>query len=173
MSLELCSISASLTELLARFSLGDHTQPPHALSSTVRAQASDFLKRMAAWFPFTNPSVPTTTASLSGVSPLFELSLSYSKLAILLAPKPQALEFPRGKKEVGWKARVRATEESWRAMRAVVKGKGKGRSADGWALEEVAEWIITVLVRLPLCLSTLLGNLLDSADTLSHHHPTP
>lgn len=147
-SLELCSITASLTELLARFSLGDHTQPPHALFSTVRSQASDFLKRMAAWFPFTNPSLTTTITTPSGVSPLFELSLAYSKLAILLAPKPKSLEYPRGKKEVGWKARVRATEESWKAMRADVrgKGKGKGRSADGWALEEVAEWIITVLV---------------------------
>lgn len=148
-SLELCSISASLTELLARFSLSDHTDPPNSLSPTTRSQASDFLKRMAAWFPFTNPSQTTNTTTPSGVSPLFELSLSYSKLAILLAPRPRPLEFPRGKKEVGWKARVRATEESWKAMRAITKGKGKGRSADGWALEEVAEWIITVLVRLP------------------------
>jgi len=56
------------------------------------------------------------------------------------------LVFPKSKKEVGWKLRVRATEESWRVMKVVGKSKGKGKQADGWALEEVSDWIISVLV---------------------------
>lgn len=71
--------------------------------------------------------------------------MTYSKLAILLAPRPKVLVFPKGKKEVGWKLRIRATEESWKEMRMVGKSKGKGK-ADGWALEEVSEWIVSVLV---------------------------
>jgi pre-rRNA-processing protein IPI1 len=99
---------------------------------------------MAAWFPFHNPT--TATSSSTGVSPAFELSLTYSKLAILLAPRPKVLVFPKSKKEVGWKLRIRAIEESWREMRLITKNKGKGKQADGWALEEVSEWIISVLV---------------------------
>jgi pre-rRNA-processing protein IPI1 len=141
-SLELCSVTAALAEILARSILAHDADT--ADIRAVRSIASDFLKRMAAWFPFSNP----TSATSSGVSPAFELSLTYSKLAILLAPRPKGLVFPKGKKEVGWKVRIRATEESWKEMKAIGKGKGKGRSADGWALEEVSEWIISVLVRL-------------------------
>lgn len=139
-SLELCTVSASLAELLAR-----HALAAPDMSRIVRSNASDFLKRMAAWFPFSQPS--TASTSSTGVSPAFELSLTYSNLAILLAPRPQPLVYPEGKKEAGWKGRVRATEESWKAMRAVTKGKSSSRGADGWALEEVSEWITTVLVR--------------------------
>lgn len=31
-------------------------------------------------------------------------------------------------------------------MKVVGKSKGKGKQADGWALEEVSDWIISVLV---------------------------
>jgi len=133
-------VTAALTEILARSILSHDSDT--ADIRTTRSIASDFLKRMAAWFPFSNPA--GSTSSSTGVSPAFELSLTYSKLAILLAPRPKALVFPKGNKEIGWKLRIRATEESWKAMRSV--GKGKGRSADGWALEEVSEWIISVLV---------------------------
>jgi pre-rRNA-processing protein IPI1 len=139
-SLELCTITAALSEILSRSILSHDSEV--ADIRTVRANASDFLKRMAAWFPFSNPA--TATSSSTGVSPAFELSLTYSKLAILLAPRPKILVFPKGKKEVGWKLRIRATEESWKTMRSI--GKGKGKQADGWALEEVSEWIISVLV---------------------------
>jgi len=141
-SLELCTVSAALTEILSRSILSHDSEI--ADIRTVRSNASDFLKRMAAWFPFHNPS--TATSSSTGVSPAFDLSLTYSKLAILLAPRPKVLAFPKGKKEVGWKLRIRASEESWKEMRMIGKSKGKGK-ADGWALEEVSEWIISVLVR--------------------------
>jgi pre-rRNA-processing protein IPI1 len=101
---------------------------------------------MAAWFPFRLPKAVTS----SGLSPAFSLSLSYANLAVLLAPRPPKLVFPRGlPRELGVRGRVRAVEQAWglirdQAMKA--KGKGKAGGADVWALEEVAQWVVDVLV---------------------------
>jgi hypothetical protein len=81
--------------------------------------------------------------------------LSYAKLAVLLAPRPARLIFPRGRgrrRELGLRGRVRAVEEAWKTMRdqaSRAKSKGKasgGVGADIWALEEVANWVEDVLV---------------------------
>ncbi|WVQ80727.1 hypothetical protein IAT38_002832 [Cryptococcus sp. DSM 104549] len=148
--LALCTTTASLTELLGRAILSRASSLPNAELKQVRACVSDFLKRMAAWFPFHSPRSQLPTPG--GLTPGFELSLAYANLAVMLAPRPCALEFPqsleRGKKEVGWRERVKATEEAWRKMREmerVSKGKGKAGAADHWAMEEVAEWVDDVL----------------------------
>ncbi|RSH89327.1 hypothetical protein EHS25_002439 [Saitozyma podzolica] len=160
-SLALCTVCASLAEVLASTILSSETSPASATAATavledipaVRSSISDFLRRMAAWFPFHLPRAGTATAS-SGLSPAFALSLSYAKLAVLLAPRPARLIFPRGRgrrRELGLRGRVRAVEEAWKTMRdqaSRAKSKGKasgGVGADIWALEEVANWVEDVL----------------------------
>ena len=47
---------------------------------------------------------------------------------------------------------VRAVEEAWTEMRAQAKrvdGKGQVGRADEWALEEVSDWVVEILVSLP------------------------
>ncbi|OCF40193.1 pre-rRNA-processing protein IPI1 [Kwoniella heveanensis CBS 569] len=175
--LALCTTTATLTHLLGRSILAS-TKASSSGSTTsdtylsaemkeARGCVSDFLKRMAAWFPFhasasassTSGLRATTTAATlapSGLTPAFELSLVYANLAMLLTPRPVELAYPReltrGKKEVGWRERVKAIEIAWNDMRerekggnAKSKGKGKANGADHWAMEEVAEWVVDIL----------------------------
>ncbi|WVR06282.1 hypothetical protein IAU60_003312 [Kwoniella sp. DSM 27419] len=145
----LCTITATLTELLARSIL---TRAPATLTpelKEVKNNVSDFLRRMAAWFPFhTSRSAAPTP---SGVSPALELSMTYANLAVLLAPRPVTLKYPKdlliGRREVTWKERVRAVDIAWNDMREREKGKGKGKAngADLWAMEEVAQWVVDTL----------------------------
>ncbi|WWD18408.1 hypothetical protein CI109_102858 [Kwoniella shandongensis] len=152
--LALCNTTASLTELLARAILTRAPPNPSPELKEVRSCVSDFLKRMAAWFPFRSPKSQALTPS--GLSPGFELSLAYSNLAVLLAPRPPALVWPETTTSKGGPARqsrsamrVKAVETAWGKMRETArdtgKGKGKASSADNWAMEEVAEWVKDVL----------------------------
>ncbi|WVQ96749.1 hypothetical protein IAU59_003856 [Kwoniella sp. CBS 9459] len=174
--LALCTTTATLTHLLAQSILAsspaDTTSngsgKPHLTAEMREARGcvSDFLKRMAAWFPFHTPSsssgsksASAATLAPSGLTPAFELSLVYANLAMLLAPRPVELKYPkelvRGKKEVGWREKVKAVEIAWSDMRerekgsAKSKGKGKatgaGAGPDHWAMEEVAEWVVDIL----------------------------
>ncbi|WWC70685.1 uncharacterized protein I206_104636 [Kwoniella pini CBS 10737] len=145
--LALCTTTASLTELLARAVLTRSTQSSSEIKE-VRSCISDFLKRMAAWFPFSSTRLNVVTPS--GLTAGFELSLVYSNLAVLLAPRPVELIWPKDlRKEPGWRERIKAVEAAWSQMRARqnVKGKGKAKEkgADNWAMEEVASWVIEVL----------------------------
>ena len=103
---------------------------------------------MAPYFPFNAPSAPSPT----GLTPSIELNLVYANLVILLAPNLPALELPKnGRKEVGWRERVKIIEETWKGMREV-QNNGKGRKKmDEWAMDEVSDWIIDLLVRLSRC----------------------
>ncbi|WVW84585.1 hypothetical protein I302_106619 [Kwoniella bestiolae CBS 10118] len=146
--LALCTTTASLTEFLARAILTRSTSNPSSEVKEVRSSISDFLKRMAAWFPFSSNrlNVPTPNGLTAG----FELSLVYSNLAVLLAPRPVKLVWPKEKsqKELGWREKLRAIESAWAEMRRKqgMRGKGKGKeNADEWALEEVASWVVEVL----------------------------
>ncbi|WRT67705.1 uncharacterized protein IL334_004677 [Kwoniella shivajii] len=148
--LALCTTTAALTELLARAIFTRSPTNPSSEIREVRGCVSDFLKRMAAWFPFSSHrlSVPTP----SGLTAGFELSLVYSNLAVLLAPRPVELIWPKeNKKEISWKERVKAIEVAWESMRqrerskGKGKGKGKGDGADEWAMEEVASWVVDIL----------------------------
>ena len=147
--LGLCSVTASLTEALAHPTLSASSAATP--TEEVHAGVSDFLRRMAPYFPI-RALKPASTPN--GLSPAFALSLSYANLTVLLAPRPPVLVFPRGvRREVGWRGRVRAVEEAWtimRTQRRKVTGKGKVGGADAWALEEVAEWVVEILVSLYL-----------------------
>nr|XP_018262460.1 pre-rRNA-processing protein IPI1 [Kwoniella dejecticola CBS 10117]OBR84618.1 pre-rRNA-processing protein IPI1 [Kwoniella dejecticola CBS 10117] len=154
--LALCTTTASLTELLARAILTRSSGVPEIAAETkeVRSCISDFLKRMAAWFPFSSSRLNVPTPS--GLTAGFELSLVYSNLAVLLAPRPVELVWPkdvRSTTSTGWRDRAKAIEVAWTQMRARQitnakgkgKGKGKEKGADDWAMEEVASWVIEVL----------------------------
>ena len=84
-------------------------------------------------------------------APGFTLSLSYATVSVLLTPQPPAVRFPRvGRQELGWKLRIEAVQTAWGDMREErnrVQAKGKAGGADNWALEEVADWIKSLLVR--------------------------
>lgn len=149
-SLELCTVTASLTERLAHAVLSRQSASasPSPLIKEVRSTASDFLRRMSAYFPFHSPR-PSSRTSPNGLTPELELSLSYANLAVLLAPAPIPLSYPLGfKRDIGWKERVRAIETAWKSMREQSRNesKGKGKKIEGWALDEVAEWIVNILV---------------------------
>ncbi|WWC88751.1 uncharacterized protein L201_003664 [Kwoniella dendrophila CBS 6074] len=153
--LALCITTASLTELLARAILTRVTGNISGEVKEVRGCISDFLKRMAAWFPFSSSrlSIPAPNGLTSG----FELSLVYSNLAVLLAPQPIPLSYPTSKdlkqRELNWKDKIKMIELAWEQMRQrqnQKQNKGKGKSketnnADDWAMEEVASWIVEVL----------------------------
>ncbi|WVF69251.1 hypothetical protein IAT40_004027 [Kwoniella sp. CBS 6097] len=178
--LALCTTTATLTHLLARSILASTKSTSTSTASgnghlsaemkEARGCVSDFLKRMAAWFPFhtstsssSSKAAAAATLAPSGLTPAFELSLVYANLAMILAPRPVELKYPkeliRGKKEVGWREKVKAIEIAWNEMRerekgnAKSKGKGKasgagsgsGAGADHWAMEEVAEWAVDIL----------------------------
>ncbi|OWT40035.1 pre-rRNA-processing protein IPI1 [Cryptococcus neoformans Bt1] len=143
-SLALCVMTASLTELLADAILTRATPDANTPElRQVKSCISDFHRRMTGWFPFNS----RTTQTPSGVTPGFELSLAYARLAVLLAPRPVDLKFTKHStkrgKEVGWRERVKATEEAWKTMR---EAKGKGKIGQNqWAMEEVADWVVEVL----------------------------
>lgn len=108
---------------------------------------------MAAWFPFRSSR---TALSPTGLSPALALSLSYANLAVLLAPQPVKLEWPKStpatRRDAGWRGRVKVVEQAWETMRAQAskaKGKGKAGGADVWALGEVADWVVDTLVSDP------------------------
>lgn len=145
--LALCVMTASLTELLADAILTRATPDANTPElRQVKSCISDFHRRMTGWFPFNSGTTPTP----SGVTPGFELSLAYARLAVLLAPQPVELTFikhstKRGK-EVGWRERVKATEEAWKTMREAERAKGQGKTGQNqWAMEEVADWVVEVL----------------------------
>lgn len=145
--LALCVMTASLTELLADAILTRAT--PDANTPELRQVKnciSDFHRRMTGWFPFNSRTAPTP----SGVTPGFELSLAYARLAVLLSPRPVDLTFTKHStkrgKEVRWRERVKATEEAWKTMRESERAKGKGKIGQNqWAMEEVADWVVEVL----------------------------
>ena len=147
-SMTLCSLTTSLTETLAKAILTHTTQS--STISDVRTSVSDYVRRMAPYFPFRDSLAAVTPA---GVSPAFSLSSSYAKLSILLTPRIPYLSYPREtRRELGWERRLRAVEKAWTIMRQQrdgAKGKGKAGGADDWALEEVAEWVIQLLVSRP------------------------
>lgn len=101
---------------------------------------------MAPYFPFRSPS--QSASSPTGLTPALELNIVYANLAILLAPTIAELAVPRAsRKELGWRERVKAVEEAWKEMREVNQRKSKGKkNGDGWAMDEVAEWVIEALV---------------------------
>lgn len=149
--LELCIVTASLTEVLVRPILSHPSDGGSSRSTIkeVRTSASDFLRRMSTYFPFDSRISAFTSSSNTGLPPNFELSLSYANLAILLSPAPIPLVLTHGqKRERGWKERVKAVEGAWKAMRGHARGgdQGKGKKVDGWAVEEVAEWMVGILV---------------------------
>jgi hypothetical protein len=46
------------------------------------------------------------------------------------------------RKELGWREKVKAVENAWKDMREVNQRKIKGKkNGDGWAMDEVAEWV--------------------------------
>ncbi|KAK8858519.1 hypothetical protein IAR55_002746 [Kwoniella newhampshirensis] len=149
--LALCNTTAALTELLARAILTRASPNSSTELKAVRTCVSDFLKRMAAWFPFRSPKSQALTPS--GLSPGFELSLTYSNLAVLLAPRPPELVWPENTKGSARQTRsamkVKAVQNAWEKMQEVTRDKGKGKGKtngiDSWALEEVAEWVKDVL----------------------------
>jgi len=115
-------------------------------STDVRHAISDFLRRMAPYFPFRSPS--QAASSPTGLTPALELNIVYANLAILLAPPTPGLPAPKAsRKELGWRERVKSVEEAWKEMREVNQRKSKGKkNGDGWAMDEVAEWVIEALV---------------------------
>jgi len=135
----LCLTSASLTHILARELLKGKP------STDVRNAISDFLRRMAPYFPFRSPS--QSAASPTGLTPALELNIVYANLAIFLAPPIPGLSAPKAsRKELGWREKVRAVENAWKEMREVNQRKSKGKkNGDGWAMDEVAEWVIEAL----------------------------
>ncbi|ORY31386.1 hypothetical protein BCR39DRAFT_526388 [Naematelia encephala] len=138
--LDLCSTVSSITYILASNILNASNS-----TSEVRSSVSDLLRRMAGWFPYRSSRTRTTS---SGLTPSFDISLSYASLVVLLAPRPQILVFPKAvRRDTGWRIRVRAVEDAWKVMRESVKrDKGKGRGSDsGWALGDVAGWIEDLL----------------------------
>lgn len=137
--IQLSLITASLTISLCRPILAA------APRSEARIAVSDFLRRMSPYFPFKAQSGPSPT----GLTPALELDIIYANLALLLAPPTPDLLLPKNnRKEWGWRERIKAVEEAWKGMRQVAetaKGKKSG-GAEGWAIDEVAEWVIDTLV---------------------------
>ena len=134
----LCLTSALLTRALATPILRSKTD------KTVREGVSDFVRRMAPYFPFRE--ITGAQVSPTGLSSAFELNLAYANLAILLAPPVPPLNIKKkgGQKDMGWKVRIEAVEEAWKGAREATKSK---KGADDWAIGEVAEWIEATLVR--------------------------
>ncbi|BEJ12214.1 hypothetical protein CspHIS471_0206740 [Cutaneotrichosporon sp. HIS471] len=118
-ALALCAESAALARLFAAALLGDYAPADPA---PTRARVGEFLKRMAGYFPF------------SGSETHFALSLDYARLATLLAPAAPPLVQKKG----GWRARVRAVEAAWSAMKG-------GNKANAAALAAAAEWAAEAL----------------------------
>ncbi|KAK4688283.1 pre-rRNA-processing protein IPI1, partial [Tremellales sp. Uapishka_1] len=149
--LALCSVSAALTSSLGQAILG---RPASSASAKeVRALIADLLRRMATWFPFRTAKIQPTTPT--GLPPAVSLSLSYSRIAVLLSPAPVTPVLKRRgtARDLRWSDKVRAIEETWGIMRressrmateSAQKGKGKA-GADGWALTEVADWVVDTL----------------------------
>jgi len=121
-----------------------------------RSAISDFLRRMSPYFPF---RASRQTLTPAGLSPSFALSLSYANLAVFLAPQPPLLAFPPGPgRELGWRGKHKAIVDAWTVMREQanssksneqmkkVKGKAKTGSVYAWALREVSEWVVDILV---------------------------
>jgi hypothetical protein len=85
------------------------------------------------------------------MTPSFELNLLYANLAVMLSPNPVSLpKIPPTRGSDAWVGRVKAVESAWQEMRAVnEKSMGQGRNKENtaiWALNEVAEWIVSTLV---------------------------
>jgi len=169
----LCLATTSLTEVLAKHVFSNASSSTAAIE--VRSSVSDFLRRMAPYFPFR----PARTASSStGLSPAFSLSLSYANLGIFLAPRPPLLSFPRGiRRDLGWRGRIKAVEQAWTGMREQARkaqGKGKAGGADGWALEEVADWVIETMVTSTSFSALRLADVKDSPHQQTHWlYPLP
>ncbi|KAL1413116.1 rRNA processing protein [Vanrija albida] len=134
--LNLCSVCAELECIVAQVLLG-HTEF-HSLpeAGQLRSSFSEFLKRMTAWFPFNKESSAASDSSAT----LFGLSLSYVKLAAILAPKPPTVVLRTGKmaKDFGWRQRVRAIETSWKAA---AQPQGKHSGAEEVAFNLASEWL--------------------------------
>lgn len=136
----------------------------------VRANISELIKRMAPYFPFHAPSAPSPT----GVTPSTELNLVHANLVILLAPPMPNLQMAKSsRREIGWRERIKAIEECWTVMRdSDSREKGK-RKIDKWAMDEVADWIVDLLVNLLYCYSnhrsltsgTIEGHIIPLVDS--------
>lgn len=105
---------------------------------------------MSTYFPFPSAMV---NASISGLGAGFDLNLSYARLAVLLAPQPVPLVYPplgqTRQNDSSWKVRVKAVESAWTKMREETekrKIKGKGKAVDSWAMDEIAAWVVDLLV---------------------------
>lgn len=104
-ALDLCSVCVDLATVCARALLPLPEFSGLENAKELRSAFAEFLKRMAAYFPFTH-SVAGPAADAA-----FAMSLNYAKLAVALAP----LASPIAPQPV-WKRRVRAIEQAWRSV---------------------------------------------------------
>lgn len=128
-AIDLCSVCVELVSQFAHALLESEASESLPDASQLRSSFGDFLKRQAGWFPYDSVQEPTPT--------LFSLSLSYARLAALLAPKTGSIVAP---KRGGWRARVKAIEAA--KPRKDVSRAGATNAA---ALDAAREWVETSL----------------------------
>jgi len=75
------------------------------------------------------------------------------------------------------RGRIKAVEQAWTGMREQARkaqGKGKAGGADGWALEEVADWVIETMVTSTSFSALRLADVKDSPHQQTHWlYPLP
>ncbi|KAL7419747.1 rRNA processing protein [Cryptotrichosporon argae] len=141
----LCTVAAQLECMLATAILaGSSPSASSSPHSAVRSTVSDFLRRLAAYFPFAPPPAgraPAPALDPAGVAPAFALSLAYANLAVLLAPRPARPTYaPGSARESAWRRKARAIEAAWAEA-----ARAKASGGDRLALHRVAEWVVDVL----------------------------
>lgn len=125
-ALDLCSVCVSLVTVCARALLAQADFASLESAKELRAAFAEFLKRMAAYFPFGRGEGAASAAS----DAVFGMSLNYAKLAVALAPVAPSIA-----PQPVWKRRVRAIDTAWRGVSA--------RSDP--ALAAAAEWVAACL----------------------------
>lgn len=125
-ALDLCSVCVDLVTVCARALLGQADFASLDSAKELRSAFSEFLKRMAAYFPFGRGEGAASAAS----DAVFGMSLNYAKLAVALAPVPPAIA-----PQPVWKRRVRAIDTAWR---------GVSNKSDP-ALAAAADWVASCL----------------------------
>lgn len=125
LSLDLCSVCVDLVTVCARALLGQADFASLESARELRSAFGEFLKRMAAYFPFGRGEAASASADTT-----FAMSLNYAKLAVALAPIPPAIA-----PQPVWKRRVRAIDTAWRGV----------SSKSDPALAAAADWVASCL----------------------------